>query len=296
MPQGKPAAVPDDGLTTRQRRNRPLLMVHTGDGKGKSTAAFGLAIRGWNQGWNVGVFQFVKSAKWRIGEQTVLERLGELHRETGEGGPIEWHKMGAGWSWARKAGRDRGPRGRGRRGLGGDQAPARRARPTTSWCSTSSPTRCKWGWVDVDDVVETLANRPGRQYVVVTGRARRPRAGRGRRPGHRDDQGQAPDGRRPEGPARHRVVALPAPGRSPRPPPGTARRPSPPGLMAALARAGHGRQRPQGRARLHRPRLPRARHRPTRPQPRPAPGRRGPARAAAPARRPRAPTSPSSRA
>ena len=79
-------------------------MVHTGDGKGKSTAAFGLALRAWNQGWNVGVFQFVKSAKWRIGEQTVLERLGELHQETGEGGPVEWHKMGAGWSWSRKAG------------------------------------------------------------------------------------------------------------------------------------------------------------------------------------------------
>ena len=71
--RGQPTTVPADGLTTRQRRNRPLLIVHTGDGKGKSTAAFGLALRGWNQGWSVGVFQFVKSAKWRIGEQSVLE-------------------------------------------------------------------------------------------------------------------------------------------------------------------------------------------------------------------------------
>ena len=86
------------------RNARSVVLVNTGDGKGKSTAAFGLAIRSWNQGWNVGVFQFVKSAKWRIGEQTVLERLGELHQETGEGGPVEWHKMGAGWSWSRKAG------------------------------------------------------------------------------------------------------------------------------------------------------------------------------------------------
>ena len=60
MPQGQSTAVPDDGLTTRERRQQPLLMVHTGDGKGKSTAAFGLAIRAWNQGWDVGVFQFVK--------------------------------------------------------------------------------------------------------------------------------------------------------------------------------------------------------------------------------------------
>ena len=41
MPKGQPVAVPADGLTTRQRRNRPLLMVHTGEMKGKSTAAFG---------------------------------------------------------------------------------------------------------------------------------------------------------------------------------------------------------------------------------------------------------------
>ena len=51
MPQGQVTAVPDDGLTTRQRRNRPLVVVHTGEMKGKSTAAFGLALRGWNQGW-----------------------------------------------------------------------------------------------------------------------------------------------------------------------------------------------------------------------------------------------------
>ena len=126
MPKGQPVAVPDDGLTTRQRRNRPLLMVHTGNGKGKSTAAFGLAIRAWNQGWNIGVFQFVKSAKWRIGEQTVLERLGELHDETGEGGPVEWHKMGVRLVVVAQGGLRRGPRRRRGRGLGRGQAPHRR--------------------------------------------------------------------------------------------------------------------------------------------------------------------------
>ena len=68
--------------------------MHTGDGKGKSTAAFGLALRGWNQGWPIGVFQFVKSAKWRIGEQTALERWPRCTTATGDGGPIDWHKMG----------------------------------------------------------------------------------------------------------------------------------------------------------------------------------------------------------
>jgi cob(I)alamin adenosyltransferase len=59
MAQGKTPVTAEDGLTTRARRNRPLLVVHGGDGKGKSTAAFGLTLRGWNQGWSTGVFQFV---------------------------------------------------------------------------------------------------------------------------------------------------------------------------------------------------------------------------------------------
>src|SRR5215467_10272889 len=104
MPQGVPSIVPDDGLTTRQRRNRPLLIVHTGDMKGKSTAAFGLALRGWNQGWSIGVFQFVKSAKWKVGEEAAFRALGRVHDETGDGGAVEWHKMGDGWSWTRKPG------------------------------------------------------------------------------------------------------------------------------------------------------------------------------------------------
>ncbi|GGU39014.1 cob(I)yrinic acid a,c-diamide adenosyltransferase [Nocardioides albus] len=169
MPKGQPLNVPDDGLTTRQRRNRPLIMVHTGPGKGKSTAAFGLALRAWNQGWRIGVFQFVKSAKWRIGEQTVLERLGALHEETGEGGPVDWHKMGSGWSWSRKQG----------------DAEDHAADAAEGWAEIK---RClaaetydllvldeftypiKWGWVSAEEVATVLAARPGRQHVVITGR------------------------------------------------------------------------------------------------------------------------------
>ena len=173
-PQGQPASVPDDGLTTRQRRNRPLLMVHTGPGKGKSTAAFGLALRGWNQGWRIGVFQFVKSAKWRIGEQTVLERLGRLHDETGEGGPVEWHKMGSGWSWTRKQG-DAGDHETAAR-EGWEEIRRRLAEERHDLLVLDEFTYpMKWGWVDVDDVVSTLANRPGHQHVVVTGRDADPR-------------------------------------------------------------------------------------------------------------------------
>lgn len=174
MPQGKPAVIPEDGLTTRQRRHRPLVLVHTGPGKGKSTAAFGLALRGWNQGWRIGVFQFVKSAKWRIGEQTVLERLGRLHDETGEGGPVEWHKMGSGWSWTRKQGEAEDHEAAAREGW--IEIKRRLAEETHDLLILDEFTYpLKWGWVDVEDVVTTLRERPGFQHVVITGRDADPR-------------------------------------------------------------------------------------------------------------------------
>ena len=174
MPQGQPLVVPQDGLTTRQRRNRPLLVVNTGDGKGKSTAAFGLALRGWNQGWNIGVFQFVKSAKWRVGEQTVLEHLGRLHETEGLGGPVEWHKMGSGWSWSRKSGTDDDHAVAAAEGWA--EIKRRLATETHDLYVLDEFTYpMKWGWVDVDDVADTLASRPGRQHVVITGRDAAPR-------------------------------------------------------------------------------------------------------------------------
>lgn len=174
MPQGQPLTVPDDNLTTRQRRNRPLLMVHTGDGKGKSTAAFGTALRGWNQGFAIGVFQFVKSAKWRVGEQAVLERLGALHDETGEGGPVQWHKMGSGWSWSRKAGAAEDHAGD---ALAGWSEIKRRLAEQAHdlYLLDEFTYPINWGWVDVDDVVATLRDRPGHQHVVITGRRAHPR-------------------------------------------------------------------------------------------------------------------------
>jgi cob(I)alamin adenosyltransferase len=173
MPQGKPSAVPADGLTTKQRRSRPLLIVHTGEMKGKSTAAFGLALRAWNQGWPIAVFQFVKSAKWKVGEESALLALGEVHERTGEGGPVEWHKMGAGWSWSRK------------QGSAEDHAEAAREgwREITRRLASERHTLyvldeftypMAWGWIDVAEVVETLTTRPGHQHVVITGRRAAP--------------------------------------------------------------------------------------------------------------------------
>lgn len=171
-PKGQVEIVPQDGLTTKQRRNRPLVIVNTGDMKGKSTAAFGLALRAWNQGWNIGVFQFVKSAKWKVGEENALTALGRLHDMTGEGGRVDWFKMGSGWSWLQ-----RGPLE--------DHAEAAQA----GWEQIKSDLAAQtygcyvldeftypidWGWVDVDDVVQTLRDRPGHQHVVITGRRAHP--------------------------------------------------------------------------------------------------------------------------
>ena len=169
MPQGQVTSVPADGLTTRQRRNRPLLVVHTGEMKGKSTAAFGLALRGWNQGWSIGVFQFVKSAKWKVGEEAAFRALGRLHAETGEGGPVEWHKMGEGWSWARKAGTEADHAAQAAEGW----AEIRRrieAQTHQMYVLDEFTYPMKWGWVDVGEVVDVLARRGGRQHVIVTGR------------------------------------------------------------------------------------------------------------------------------
>jgi cob(I)alamin adenosyltransferase len=169
MPQGRPSVIPDDGMTTRTRRNAPLLAVHTGVGKGKSTAAFGMALRAWNAGLDIAVFQFVKSAKWKVGEENAFRELGRLYDERGVGGSVEWHKMGAGWSWARKV------------GTSDDHAAAAAA----GWAEIARRLAeqrhdfylldeftypLTWGWVDVDDVVATLTARPGTQHVVITGR------------------------------------------------------------------------------------------------------------------------------
>jgi len=170
MPQGQPGSVPEDGLTTRQRRNRPLLVVHTGEMKGKSTAAFGLALRAWNQGWSIGVFQFVKSAKWKVGEENALRTLGA----SGAGGAVAWHKMGEGWSWTRKSGTDEDHAANALEGW--EQVKRDLAAQTYQFYVLDEFTYpMKWGWVDVDDVVRTLRERPGQQHVVITGRDAHPR-------------------------------------------------------------------------------------------------------------------------
>jgi cob(I)alamin adenosyltransferase len=73
---------------SRHRRVRSLVLVNTGDGKGKSTAAFGVALRALAREWPVMVAQFIKSDQWKVGEQQMARRLG-----------IDWVTGGDGFSW-----------------------------------------------------------------------------------------------------------------------------------------------------------------------------------------------------
>jgi cob(I)alamin adenosyltransferase len=164
MPQGKVEVVPNDGLTTRQRRRQAVFAVHTGHGKGKSTAAFGMALRAWSAGWDIGVFQFVKSPKWKVGEETALKALGER---------VTWHKMGEGWSWIQRPGTERDHAAEAAEGWA--QIKRDLAAETHQFYVLDEFTYpMKWGWVDVADVVATLKGRPGTQHVVITGRDAHP--------------------------------------------------------------------------------------------------------------------------
>jgi cob(I)alamin adenosyltransferase len=146
-----------------------VLAVHTGPGKGKSTAAFGMALRAWNAGMSVAVFQFVKSAKWKVGEEAAFRALGQLHEDTGVGGSVQWHKMGEGWSWTRKHGSEEDHAAATAEGW---REIARRlgAEEHRFYVLDEFTYPLKWGWVDVDEVIEVLQNRPGNQHVVITGR------------------------------------------------------------------------------------------------------------------------------
>jgi cob(I)alamin adenosyltransferase len=92
----KRKAVQDAEVAGKTIAQKGLLMVHTGAGKGKSTAAFGLVLRALGHGWRVGVVQFGKGA-WQTGERRMLEKLG-----AGDGlasSLVSWHTLGEGFTW-----------------------------------------------------------------------------------------------------------------------------------------------------------------------------------------------------
>jgi cob(I)alamin adenosyltransferase len=133
-----------------------LVLLNTGDGKGKSTAAFGMMIRAVARGWRVCVIQFIKSGKWKVGEEQVGRQLG-----------VDWWTIGDGFTWDSKD-------------MDETEATAREAWRTAKAKIASGDYQMvlldeitypiNYGWIDVSDVVETIRSRPSKVNVVATGR------------------------------------------------------------------------------------------------------------------------------
>jgi cob(I)alamin adenosyltransferase len=133
-----------------------LVLVNTGDGKGKSTAAFGTALRAIARGWRVCVIQFIKSGQWKVGEEKVGREIG-----------IDWWSIGDGFTWNSND-------------MDRTEAVARAA-----WASAKEKVMSgdyhmvildevtypiNWGWIDIDDVIQTIAGRPEHVNLIFTGR------------------------------------------------------------------------------------------------------------------------------
>ena len=98
-----------------------------------------------------------------------FRELGRLHDEHGVGGPVQWHKMGSGWSWTRKQGSDVDHAAAAARRVGRDRPPVAEQRHDF-YVLDEFTYPLKWGWIDIDEVIAMLADRPGNQHVVITGR------------------------------------------------------------------------------------------------------------------------------
>jgi cob(I)alamin adenosyltransferase len=131
-------------------------MVNTGDGKGKSTAAFGTALRAVARGWKVGVVQFLKSGEWRVGEERVGRELG-----------FDWWALGDGFTWDSED-------------MTETEAIAREA---WSWARERIASDeydllildeitypVNWGWIDVGELMDVIRSRPPRLNLILTGR------------------------------------------------------------------------------------------------------------------------------
>ena len=138
-----------------------LLIVHTGKGKGKSTAAFGLMLRALGRGFRCGVVQFGKGA-WQSGERTAVEKFGDQ---------VEWHTLGEGFTWETQ---DRAR----------DVAAAERAWAAAQKMMADPAIRLivldelnitlRYDHLDAASVIAALQARRADQHIVVTGRNAKP--------------------------------------------------------------------------------------------------------------------------
>lgn len=133
-----------------------LLLVHTGDGKGKSSSAFGVMLRAVARGWRVAVLQFIKSSDWAVGEEKIGRQLG-----------VDWWALGEGFTWD-TANPDH------------DRQVAQQAWAQARAVIEAGEHRLvildeityllTWGWISIDEVLEVLRARPQAVNVICTGR------------------------------------------------------------------------------------------------------------------------------
>ena len=150
-----------DRMLATKTEERGLLIVHTGKGKGKSTAAFGMALRCLGHGMRVGIVQFVKGV-WTTGERVAFERFGDL---------VTCRAMGEGFTW------DTQDRAR-------DIAAAHKAWEAAKTMITDPSYRLilldelsivlRYDYLPIDEVVAALLAKPRNLHIVVTGRNARP--------------------------------------------------------------------------------------------------------------------------
>ena len=150
-----------DALMAEKRDGRGLLMVHTGDGKGKSTAAFGMLARALGWGYKVGVVQYIKG-KWITGERQFFRKFPDQ---------VRYAVMGEGFTWD-VADREK-------------DVAAARAAWATSLDMIADPDlhlvvldelniALRYDYLDIAEVVEGLRSRPVDKHVCVTGRDAKP--------------------------------------------------------------------------------------------------------------------------
>ena len=154
-------AVQDAEVASKTIASKGLLIVHTGPGKGKTSAAIGLVVRALGHGWRVGIVQFVKGA-WDTGEKHALARFGDL---------VSWHTMGEGFTWETQD-RDR------------DIAAAERAWGQAQVLMDDPTIRLlvldelnialRYDYLPLDGVIARLLERRADLHVVVTGRNAKP--------------------------------------------------------------------------------------------------------------------------
>jgi len=137
-------------------RSGSILLVNTGAGKGKSSAAFGVMGRGWARGWRVGVVQFIKGGKWQTGERKLADHLG-----------IEWHTLGDGFTWESTDMDETIAKGQHAWSVAAEKLSSGDYQLLILDELTYA---VKYGWVDVADIVEAVNNRADKTNVVITGR------------------------------------------------------------------------------------------------------------------------------